>query len=86
MYTYIYINVWQLLRGGAAVEPNGEEEKGSKRSLEWFFRWLDREGRDSAALWREVAGLVVKTLVTAQPSLARAYRACFCEETKSVGG
>lgn len=55
-------------------------ETGSKRSLDWFFVWLESEGGDAGALWREVAGLVVKTLATAQPSLAKAYRACLYGE------
>ncbi|CAM9516685.1 unnamed protein product, partial [Ectocarpus sp. 4 AP-2014] len=67
-------------RGGDRKE---EGKRGaSKRSLEWFFGWLEEGGRDSAALWREVADLVVKTLVTAQPSLERAYCACFCGEAR----
>ncbi|CAM9214538.1 unnamed protein product, partial [Ectocarpus sp. 13 AM-2016] len=67
-------------RGGDRKE---EGKRGaSKRSLEWFFGWLEEGGRDSAALWREVADLVVKTLITAQPSLERAYCACFCGEAR----
>lgn len=73
---------------GDDAKPRGREGKeqrkrgASKRSLEWFFGWLEEEGRDSAALWREVVDLVVKTLITAQPSLARAYCACFCGEAR----
>lgn len=69
-------------RGIDRGKEDKEDERGSKRSLDWFFRWLEGQGHNSAALWREVASLVVKTLATAQPSLARAYRACLCGETR----
>lgn len=67
---------------GGGSEGDGRDERGSKRSLEWFFRWLEEGGRDAGALWREVENLVVKTLASAQPSLAQAYRSCFCGETR----
>lgn len=72
-------------RNQGGLKDDGRDERGSKRSLEWFFRWLEEGGRDAGALWREVANLVVKTLASAQPSLAQAYRSCFCGETRGTG-
>lgn len=77
------------LQAEAKNSPEGSDGKrrdegGSKRSLQWFFRWLEEEGRDARALWRGVANIVVKTLASAQPALALAYRSCFVGETRGT--
>ena len=65
--------------GTVGPGPNagpGSGEAGSKRSLEWFFSWLTAEGHDKDAMWDAVKDVVVKTLISTQPSLAHTYRSC----------
>jgi hypothetical protein len=47
---------------------------GNKRSLQWFFGWLDENGHSSTAIWDRIGDTIVKALLAAQPALAHVYR------------
>jgi hypothetical protein len=58
------------------VQNDGDGSSGSKRSLQWFREWLDEEGHDSGAVWSGIADMIVKTLISVQPSLKHIYNSC----------
>lgn len=55
---------------------SGDEGKSSKRSLTWLWDWMRERAMDPDAVWRDIADVVVKTLISVQPSLAQTYRTC----------
>lgn len=59
------------------VQNNEDNEEGSsKRSLSWLWQWLESQGHSKALVWRGICDIIVKTLISTQPSLARAYNSC----------
>jgi hypothetical protein len=49
------------------------QERGHKRSLKWFLKFVDSEGNDSTLLWKEIKSIVLKTIVSIQPILKHYY-------------
>jgi len=52
------------------------DDKGSKRHLNWFKSWLDNNGHDSKQMFKDIESIIVKTLLSVQPSLSHYYRSC----------
>lgn len=50
---------------------------GNKRNFAFLNRWLEASGYSSAELWKQVGTIIVKTILAAQPSIARVYDSCF---------
>ncbi|XP_039561305.1 tubulin polyglutamylase TTLL5 isoform X3 [Passer montanus] len=50
------------------------EDYGNKWSMSAMLRYLKQEGRDTAALMANVEDLIIKTLVSAEPSIASACK------------
>lgn len=50
------------------------EEKGHKRSMQWFFNYLRQQGRDSDGLWREIKRICLKSLCAVQPVIKHYYQ------------
>lgn len=46
---------------------------GHKRSLKWFLKYVDSQGKDSQMLWNEIKGIALKTLCSIQPTLKHCY-------------
>lgn len=57
-------------------EKGESKDSGSKRSLGFFFEYLRRNQYNEMALWQNIADMIVKTLIVAQPHLLHAYRMC----------
>jgi tubulin polyglutamylase TTLL6/13 len=51
-------------------------DKGHKRSLTSTLQLLGSQGHDTDQLWSSIEEIVIKTLVTAQPTAAHLYRTC----------
>eukprot|EP01033_Poteriospumella_lacustris_P007014 gene7014-5052_t len=49
------------------------EQFSSKRSLTWLRQWLRAHQRDDELLWSQIADIVVKTVISAQAPVARAF-------------
>jgi hypothetical protein len=61
------------------VENNLDEEgDASKRSLSWLWQWMVAQGHSAervSQVWRDIADVIVKTLVGIQSTLAVNYNA-----------
>lgn len=55
---------------------NVSSYSGSKRSLSSFLLNLESYGHDVQLLWDKLCDLVIKTLITVQPSLVHTYNSC----------
>ena len=68
--------------GRVLVAASSGEEGASKRTLPWLRQWLDAPERGfggagtATRAWRSVCDVVAKTLIAAQPALARRYASC----------
>jgi len=61
------------------VQSNGtadSEDRSNKRSIVWLWKWLNAQGVDHRPIWRGICDIVVKTLLSTQAYLSRAYGAC----------
>mmetsp|Transcript_4094 Transcript_4094/g.7351 ORF Transcript_4094/g.7351 Transcript_4094/m.7351 type:complete len:1093 (-) Transcript_4094:100-3378(-) len=71
--------------------PNFEENTnpqdasdGHKRSFQAVLRVLEDQGLDTAELLAQIEDLVVKTLISVQPSLAHVYHSCQPDDTENA--
>lgn len=70
------------------VKSDGDGETGSKRSLQWFRQWLNKNGTSADIVFGRIADMINLTFVAAQAGLAREYRstiACDHPKTGSLG-
>ncbi|KPA76950.1 tubulin-tyrsoine ligase-like protein [Leptomonas pyrrhocoris] len=50
---------------------------GNKRNFAFLNRWLEESGHSADEVWHQVSMTIVKTILAAQPSIARVYDSCF---------
>ena len=58
----------------AGDDDQGDD--GHKRSLGAVLQILKKEGCDTNHLMTEIKDMIIKTIITAQPSLSHLYRIC----------
>ena len=54
-------------------EQESYQERGHKRSLKWFLKYIDSLGNDSSLLWNEIKSIALKTITSIQPTLKHYY-------------
>ncbi len=52
------------------------DEYGSKRSIAWLRIWLERQGVAFDPIWREIAHIIVKTVLAILPILQQNVDNC----------
>ena len=57
-------------------DDGDNEERSSKRSIIWLWKWMNEQGIDHRPIWRGICDIIVKTLLSTQAYLSRAYGAC----------
>lgn len=57
----------------SSASSHHSEQFSSKRSLTWLRQWLRAHQRDDELLWSQIADIVVKTIISAQAPVARAF-------------
>lgn len=50
--------------------------EGHKRSLSYFFKYLDMQGHNSQSVLHQIKLVIIKTLIAVQPMLRHTYRSC----------
>lgn len=63
-------------------QESSEAGTGNKRSLRWFIRWCEAQGYDIEELQHNIKDVVIKTLISVQPSLEHTYRSCRPKSSK----
>lgn len=53
-----------------------DDDQGHKRTLTFAMKYLDSMGHDSSKVLHEIKSVIIKTLISVQPSLASTYRYC----------
>jgi tubulin polyglutamylase TTLL6/13 len=75
----MHLTNYAINKSNAKFQFNQSEEdmdSGHKRSLSSILRRLDEQGHRSEQVWSEICGLITKTLISVQPTLAHHYRSC----------
>lgn len=57
-------------------EDSEQDDVGHKRSLKSTLDCMRDEGYDVDKLWEDIKDIIIKTLCSAQPSLAHVYKSC----------
>ena len=61
-------------------EDEGATDEGSKWSIQGLKEYMAGAALDFPAMWASIVDLIVKTVLSVQPSLAHNYRSCFAPE------
>ena len=73
---YMHLTNYSVNKFSANYEKDEDESKGSKRNFEFLNEWLANGSYDVQKVWREIADVIVKTLIVAEPHLIHQYRMC----------
>lgn len=60
-----------------------DEESGSKRRLSVINNWFRNNGYDVDKIWATIDDSIIKTLVSAHPTIKHNYRTCFPHHVKA---
>lgn len=73
----MHLTNYAINKNSSKFEFNSDPNQlfmGHKRSLAVFMDWLKEQGHDSDGIWKDIGGIIVKTLCVAQPTLSHLYR------------
>ncbi|OQS04500.1 tubulin polyglutamylase [Thraustotheca clavata] len=67
-------------------KDQAEDGEGSKRSLRWFFSWLEEKyPKDSVdELWHNIGDICLKSIIAVQPTIAQEYQSTFAKFSKPL--
>lgn len=71
---YMHLTNYSVNKTSEGFESSDDVGEGSKRSLVWLMEHLAAAGKDTDALWRRMADVVIKTLIVALPQNVHEYR------------
>lgn len=75
---YMHLTNYAINKGNDSYVPSDDtnDDESSKRTLTWFWSWLELQGQEPSLLWSKICDIVVKTMISIQASLASAYNLC----------
>jgi len=73
---YMHLTNYSVNKTNENFERHNDMDRGSKRSVKSLMKHLSNDGHDTVKVWRDIADLVVKTLIVASPEVSHAYRMC----------
>ena len=73
---FMHLTNYSVNKNSATYEKDEDEYKGSKRNFDFLNDWLKAGNFDVQKIWREIADVIVKTLLVAEPHLIHQYRMC----------
>jgi tubulin polyglutamylase TTLL7 len=72
----MHLTNYSINKHSDGFEQTDDEATGSKRSYRWLLSALAAEGHDTAALERNIADVIIKTLIVGLPYMYQGYDAC----------
>ena len=75
----MHLTNYAINKDNPNFEFNEDEHKmdvGHKRSMTSVLELLAEQGHDVPKLWEEIKDILVKTIVSAQPTLSHHYKSC----------
>ncbi len=77
--TFIHLTNYAINKNSENFIFNSDPKQdnvGHKRSLTATLRTLKDLGFDTSKIWNDIKLIIIKTLISAQPSIAHVYKAC----------
>lgn len=71
----MHLTNYSLNKDSEDFDDNESTDQGTKRTIDWFMKYLADEGHDTEALWAAMADVILKTLIVAWPHNVHTYRA-----------
>jgi tubulin polyglutamylase TTLL6/13 len=59
-------------------------QQDKDKPLSWLWQWMESNGGDSDETWSEIKDIVVKTVISAAPSIAHATKSCKADREPSL--
>lgn len=75
-HLYMHLTNYSVNKHNEFYKKNVSPDAGSKRSIRYFNEHLREKDIDVALLWRNIADMIIKTLLVAEPHVLHAYRMC----------
>jgi hypothetical protein len=76
-YTCMHLTNYSINKNSNNFEADDNDfSKGSKRNFAFFNQYVESMGHNSEKIWKDVADVVVKTILCIQPQLKEQYKAC----------
>mmetsp|Transcript_25004 Transcript_25004/g.28705 ORF Transcript_25004/g.28705 Transcript_25004/m.28705 type:complete len:375 (+) Transcript_25004:694-1818(+) len=72
---YMHLTNYAINKNHEDYEDGDDNNGGHKRYLTYLLEYLE-ENEGPNKVWEEIKDVIVKSLITVQPSLSHAYRAC----------
>jgi tubulin polyglutamylase TTLL6/13 len=62
------------------VQNSGDDESATKRSIEWFMKWLRANGHDDVQMWTRVGEICIKSILSIASHLKQVSAICGANE------
>ncbi|XP_073819526.1 tubulin tyrosine ligase-like 6B [Musca autumnalis] len=74
---YMHLTNYSVNRRNSQYELCDDDNCGSKRTFSSINSWLERRNHDVAKFWSNIDDIIIKTVLSAWPTLKHNYHACF---------
>ena len=72
---FIHLTNYAINKTNPKYQQDASERfLGHKRRFTWLLTYLDSKGYNVSTLWREISGIVIKTLISGTPLISHLYR------------
>jgi tubulin polyglutamylase TTLL6/13 len=74
--SFIHLTNYAINKNNPKYQQDASEGfLGHKRRFTWLLTYLDSKGYNVSGLWREISGIVIKTIMSGTPLMSHLYRA-----------
>ncbi|XP_076454499.1 tubulin polyglutamylase TTLL11-like [Babylonia areolata] len=73
--TFMHLTNYSLNKRSSTFNKSDKEDEGSKRKMTSVFHRMERMGLETAKLWKEIEGIVCKTMIAVAGELKVEYQA-----------
>ncbi|XP_011295610.2 tubulin polyglutamylase TTLL13 [Musca domestica] len=74
---YMHLTNYSVNRRNAQYERCDDDNCGSKRTFSSINTWLEHRNHNVATFWSRIDDIIIKTILSAWPTLKHNYHACF---------
>lgn len=74
--SFMHLTNYSINKHSENFIQTSKEDLGSKRTLKYFWKWLEDKGENVEAMRNRVADAIIKTILVAEPRLFHAYHMC----------
>jgi len=64
---FMHLTNYSINKDSETFDASDSEGEGSKRSMQWLFSWLYKQGKNAATVWDSISDVVLKTLIAGLP-------------------